>query len=110
MPVGHPRQELKTGARVDMDGQKLTDFDLQFMAEVISSAPGESGEVPTIPAISYAPNGSQRMRARATAAALRDAVCRPGRRCPCALCPFSVGTYSDPLARSSLCGATHAPT
>ena len=30
-----PIQQLKTGGRVDMDGQKLTDFDLQFMAEVL---------------------------------------------------------------------------
>ena len=52
-----PIQELKTGSRVDMDGQKLTDFDLQFMAEVLSAAPGEGGEVPTIPGISLGYNG-----------------------------------------------------
>jgi hypothetical protein len=40
-----PIQELKTGKSVNMDGQKLTDFDLQFMAEVLSAAPRQpSGE------------------------------------------------------------------
>ena len=53
-----PIQELKTGARVEMDGQKLTDFDLQFMAEVLSAVPGsEAGEAPTIPGISLGYNG-----------------------------------------------------
>ena len=32
-----PVQQLKAGGRVEVDGQKLTDFDLQFILEVISS-------------------------------------------------------------------------
>ena len=40
-----PMQQLKAGGKVEMDGQKLTDFDLQFILEVISSvASGGSGE------------------------------------------------------------------
>ena len=38
-----PIQALKTGARVDMDGQKLTDFDLQFMATVLSASRAGDG-------------------------------------------------------------------
>ena len=53
-----PIQALKTGARVDMDGQKLTDFDLQFMATVLSaSRAGDGhGEAATIPGMSLACN------------------------------------------------------
>ena len=42
-----------------MDGQKLTDFDLQFMAECSAAPPadGEDGAVPTIPGISLGYNG-----------------------------------------------------
>ena len=40
-----PIQALKTGARVDMDGQKLTDFDLQFMATVLSASRAGDGHL-----------------------------------------------------------------
>ena len=38
-----PVQSLKAGGRVEMDGQKLTDFDLQFILEVISSGASLAG-------------------------------------------------------------------
>ena len=72
-----PIQELKTGARVEMDGQKLTDFDLQFMAEVLSAAPREpSGQVPTIPCISLGYNGLTDKGACMLAKALRAGAMR----------------------------------
>lgn len=71
-----PIQELKTGAQVEMDGQKLTDFDLQFMAEVLSAVGGEGGGPPTIPGISLGYNGLTEKGASMLARALGGGAMR----------------------------------
>jgi Ran GTPase-activating protein (RanGAP) involved in mRNA processing and transport len=68
-----PIQAFKTGARVEMDGQKLTDFDVQFMATVLSASRAGNAqphEVGTIPGMSLACNGLTEKGAAMLASAL----------------------------------------
>ena len=64
-----------------MDGQKLTDFDLQFVATVLSAIRGED-DVPTIPGMSLACNAiSEKGRAM-----LASALSRAGCNCSSSTC------------------------
>ena len=51
-----PVQELTVAARVEMDGQRLTDFDVQFIVELLSAATYQ-GKAHTIRGLSLGYNG-----------------------------------------------------
>ena len=50
-----PIQQLKTGKSIEIDGQRLTDFDLQFILEIIGAGP--SDEPSAAPAAAAVPTG-----------------------------------------------------
>ncbi len=65
-----PIQDLKTSEKIAMDGQKLTDFDVQFMAEVLGARVTDDGGPPTITSASLGYNNITEKGAAMLAASL----------------------------------------